>query len=388
MAMTLIHSIPAIRATLVAGLLMLATILISYLLFLEEGRTPAFLPTISTTWDYVPANYLSRWSVSFSCFVLQLMAVVSYCATRDRFKHSQLLLGMAVVGLLCLSVVGAACSSTKLPSCRGAGKVHDVAAVTFFVLYDLYLIISIKQLGASPVPALALAGAACAAKIRWLPSGYLGTSFPVVPVFEWADVGVIVIAQLVLALHIAQPYCVSIADVAEPGKPRGSETTSITASFPANKITVATVSLMFGCSVITYPFALHQGIIEPGFPYVISDTWWHAPGDIIARWGVTFSTHLLQILLLMLDHATRRRAHNWLWLAQLGTFGMSVVAVVSEVEQPILHVVCALTWGVGVDIYMLCLLYTSDAADEEDSVDLGGRRIIKKKKKKTKRVSR
>ena len=31
---------------------------------------------------------------------------------------------------------------------------------------------------------------------------------------------------------------------------------------------------------------------------------------------------------------------------------------------------------------MGCLLYTSDAADEEDSVDLGGRRSIKKKKKK------
>ena len=27
-----------------------------------------------------------------------------------------------------------------------------------------------------------------------------------------------------------------------------------------------------------------------------------------------------------------------------------------------------------------CLLYTSDAADERSSVDLGGRRIIKKKK--------
>src|SRR5665648_1172789 len=35
------------------------------------------------------------------------------------------------------------------------------------------------------------------------------------------------------------------------------------------------------------------------------------------------------------------------------------------------------------DTYVItCLLYTSDAADEEDSVDLGGRRIIKKKKKK------
>ena len=31
-----------------------------------------------------------------------------------------------------------------------------------------------------------------------------------------------------------------------------------------------------------------------------------------------------------------------------------------------------------------CLLYTSDAADERSSVDLGGRRIIKKKKEKEK----
>ena len=38
-----------------------------------------------------------------------------------------------------------------------------------------------------------------------------------------------------------------------------------------------------------------------------------------------------------------------------------------------------ITWQMHRDA---CLLYTSDAADEEDSVDLGGRRIIKKKKKK------
>ena len=31
------------------------------------------------------------------------------------------------------------------------------------------------------------------------------------------------------------------------------------------------------------------------------------------------------------------------------------------------------------DFYNVCLLYTSDAADERSSVDLGGRRIIKKK---------
>ena len=33
-----------------------------------------------------------------------------------------------------------------------------------------------------------------------------------------------------------------------------------------------------------------------------------------------------------------------------------------------------------------CLLYTSDAADERSSVDLGGRRIIKKKNHKRKEV--
>eukprot|EP00656_Telonema_subtile_P039499 TRINITY_DN445_c0_g2_i1.p1 TRINITY_DN445_c0_g2~~TRINITY_DN445_c0_g2_i1.p1 ORF type:complete len:603 (+),score=-5.50 TRINITY_DN445_c0_g2_i1:258-2066(+) len=45
-----------------------------------------------------------------------------------------------------------------------------------------------------------------------------------------------------------------------------------------------------------------------------------------------------------------------------------------EVNVPFTPVLCVDT----------CLLYTSDAADEEDSVDLGGRRIIKKKKKEQK----
>ena len=37
---------------------------------------------------------------------------------------------------------------------------------------------------------------------------------------------------------------------------------------------------------------------------------------------------------------------------------------------------------------VLCLLYTSDAADERSSVDLGGRRIIKKKTTSQQRATR
>ena len=40
------------------------------------------------------------------------------------------------------------------------------------------------------------------------------------------------------------------------------------------------------------------------------------------------------------------------------------------------------------DILRDCLLYTSDAADERSSVDLGGRRIIKTKKKEKKKITR
>eukprot|EP00658_Telonema_sp_P-2_P002608 TRINITY_DN10978_c0_g1_i1.p1 TRINITY_DN10978_c0_g1~~TRINITY_DN10978_c0_g1_i1.p1 ORF type:complete len:186 (+),score=76.17 TRINITY_DN10978_c0_g1_i1:127-684(+) len=40
------------------------------------------------------------------------------------------------------------------------------------------------------------------------------------------------------------------------------------------------------------------------------------------------------------------------------------------------------------EVFGICLLYTSDAADEEDSVDLGGRRIIKKKKNQSRSITR
>ena len=38
-------------------------------------------------------------------------------------------------------------------------------------------------------------------------------------------------------------------------------------------------------------------------------------------------------------------------------------------------------YALEAEFFTGCLLYTSDAADERSSVDLGGRRIIKKKKK-------
>ena len=46
-------------------------------------------------------------------------------------------------------------------------------------------------------------------------------------------------------------------------------------------------------------------------------------------------------------------------------------AAICTIEVVVCSVEVAISWA--------CLLYTSDAADERSSVDLGGRRIIKKK---------
>mgnify|MGYP003381486427 CR=1 FL=1 len=50
---------------------------------------------------------------------------------------------------------------------------------------------------------------------------------------------------------------------------------------------------------------------------------------------------------------------------------------VKPLEKEFKDILGGITLG---DQDKICLLYTSDAADERSSVDLGGRRIIKKKK--------
>src|SRR5665648_996817 len=60
--------------------------------------------------------------------------------------------------------------------------------------------------------------------------------------------------------------------------------------------------------------------------------------------------------------------------------GVSATAAPLRIETRRPEVPAATTVRRPASLSCRCLLYTSDAADEEDSVDLGGRRIIKKKK--------
>src|SRR5664280_663012 len=92
-----------------------------------------------------------------------------------------------------------------------------------------------------------------------------------------------------------------------------------------------------------------------------------------------YSTHLppVRMVGVSLGDATRRVVGSKVILPYT-TLGTSLTCwkplrMPSRVVPPCLAAATA--------TFSACLLYTSDAADEEDSVDLGGRRIIKKKTK-------
>ena len=65
---------------------------------------------------------------------------------------------------------------------------------------------------------------------------------------------------------------------------------------------------------------------------------------------------------------------------QLGTLGAGNHFIEVDVVDEVFDETAAAAMGLFPGQIVACLLYTSDAADERSSVDLGGRRIIKKKK--------
>src|SRR5680860_1867464 len=81
---------------------------------------------------------------------------------------------------------------------------------------------------------------------------------------------------------------------------------------------------------------------------------------------------------------------SWIPLPESQAF-QTIYKYIYDVTEPYLSLFRRVMPGIGsggmnVDLSpilaILCLLYTSDAADDLLCVDLGGRRIIKKKKKK------
>ena len=114
------------------------------------------------------------------------------------------LLLMACLAVFCLSVVGAVCDDAGLESCLGNSALHTIAAISFFILYDAYLIILAttqtpsrqgRSCGRRRAVFAALVALSIATKARYGLSAGVEAQ-PWVAVFEWLDVIACLVATL------------------------------------------------------------------------------------------------------------------------------------------------------------------------------------------------
>ena len=140
-----------------------------------------------------------------------------------------------IAGFL-LSVVGAVCDDDIDPQCRGDNLLHSCCAITFFVLYNINMIILTAKgsgLSASSRGRLAVAAAlSVVGKLRWLPATGLFSTDAVLPnrlgdltpvaIVEWADVFLICgwTVHFVWSSRFSYEVCLYADGAGVPARPR------------------------------------------------------------------------------------------------------------------------------------------------------------------------
>eukprot|EP00658_Telonema_sp_P-2_P066453 TRINITY_DN5546_c0_g1_i4.p1 TRINITY_DN5546_c0_g1~~TRINITY_DN5546_c0_g1_i4.p1 ORF type:complete len:189 (-),score=50.63 TRINITY_DN5546_c0_g1_i4:72-638(-) len=112
--------------------------------------------------------------------------------------------------------------------------------------------------------------------------------------------------------------------------------------------------------------AIHKLMILPIYSWI---QWW----DLVIVLCVFWSAFIVPFRLAFLEFDEDPSSNEW--------FAADIIVDMLYICDTAMHFFRAIRRERDRKLIYTCLLYTSDAADEEDSVDLGGRRIIKKKKK-------
>lgn len=162
------------------SLAMLATTY--YLFVFIEKLGPAFLPMLSDTFVPQPGNFLSRGMLSLTAASLTVLGSIPYFSSYqpDECIPRTILFAMSAIAATNLGVVGAVCENAHAASCMGNTQVHDTTAMTFFVLYDVYMVtLLIRDLRRARRPSTAvILTTTCAlsllSKVRYLPPSAVG----------------------------------------------------------------------------------------------------------------------------------------------------------------------------------------------------------------------
>merc|ERR1712166_730090 len=202
-------------ATIVCSTVMILTMLFTYTKCVENEHCPALprLPTISNTWVDPPGNFLSRFVIGNVCFCFGMLQFILWRPERPNFKHASLFMALGIFSVFCLSVVGAICDSASDKECRGNFTIHILCASTFFVLYNMNMILLTSKDGRWKAPSLllpVLLSTMC--KARWLFSHSEALAPPdltLPAIIEWSDVPYMAARLIVSHLYI-QHLCICL----------------------------------------------------------------------------------------------------------------------------------------------------------------------------------
>jgi len=372
---------------------MVLLILTTYTLCVSQDNCPKFLPTISNTWVYPPENYISRWFVGNLCVLFAIFQLVIYYDNVSTAAQAppragrfcdmisyEALCKMAVFGIFCLSWVGAICDNDSAPSCRGNNTIHSTFAVTFFSLYDIYMIANhAKQPSKSGYVSWALLALNLLLYPRIL-LNYLqlgsGSETPLA-VFEWTNVACIVAWTVHYPFQRSLTFDLSWGAVTGPADDVEASP-SIFSYLGCRSMTKLVDGLfaftIFGCLIA----AIVKGTVPMDHVPYISDLFVYPPGNWFSRWGIVQATHWLFWIQGFLYYATVSQrsgpakatlTDRSLWIiSEIAVFGLSIVGVCNEDENLTIHLAGAYTFFGLYDVYMLatgvrCLFQGHNAKD-------------------------
>ena len=341
------------------------------------------LPTISDTWTKAPASYISRYVIGSCCLLFQVANVITYRSNQDTGKFAKaswvnkLTVFLSVTAVFALSWIGAVCDS-KSDSCRGDNNVHMMFAYTFFIAYNMYMVIltvrahkhgelsaKSKFLMYMCLLLTVLSKARVLSADGDFSQGFVATnqsllavygSQDIVAVVEWTDVAVIMIWTLEYVVRRTPGFAIATVRFA-PGvnSKRQSVITTPDGTQVLNRVSgftfaTASVSIIFVLLIVTFVVEVFVTHAVP-LPSVFggngswpdeSSLWVSAPSNWLARWALVCAAVLLvsyNSLAARTFQAKSPRAVSCLasLSGYVGCLGMALAGCVDQYENPDEH---------------------------------------------------
>jgi hypothetical protein len=305
-------TIPVSLLAILTCTIFFITIILSWLGFGLTYGNLFPLPTISTTWDYPPFNFISRIVVGIGSTSFVLLHLTIYYATQDKIG-SCFLLFLGLFGALCLAFLGAICSSDVSPECLGQPAWHATVAVIFFVVQDVFqILISIRD-KKYVVAVLVTIPAVLHSGMKFVQFEDPIPDPPGLAEFEWFNVGIIFGFMVYYTVYNCSHFHVGFFDISmsrrntdmmskETSITRTTTTTPIPVWFVSGNMTGAiTVTIGLVVMLVSYCIATLRGDF-PIFPQhtpEISTLFIHVPGNYLGRFFGVQGANTMAIFLVI-----------------------------------------------------------------------------------------